>query len=169
MCIKYDKNKCYLYFFFAEFFRLVVETQGSKSILRKKFISPNQFETMFVQPTMWWLKRIFMCSFSYITFLMSGVTCLSNTYEAKSLVSQLVCSSLCFQHIQDSNPSFPYITIKLFKKIIIHMGSLYELSCSEFEKIGPNQFRTKLCPNSNYYNWDWTLYSTLLAILFSFV
>ena len=56
-----------------------------------------------------------MYSFSYMTFLMSGVTCLSNTYEAKSLVSQLVYSSWCFQHIQSLNPSFPIITIKLLK------------------------------------------------------
>ena len=56
-----------------------------------------------------------MYSFSYMAFLMSGVTCLSNTYEAKSLVSQLVYSSWCFQHIQSLNPSFPIITIKLLK------------------------------------------------------
>lgn len=86
------------------------------TILRKKIVSPNQFETVFIQPMIWWLKRLFMCSFSYITFLMSSVTCLSNIYEVKSLVSQLVCSSWCFQHIHGLNPSFLDTTIKLLKK-----------------------------------------------------
>ena len=42
MCIKYDKNKCYLYFFFAEFFPLVVETQGSKIFLEPSFVVETQ-------------------------------------------------------------------------------------------------------------------------------
>ena len=39
------------------------------------------FGAFLLQPTIWQLKKPFMCSFSRITLLMSHLTCLNNTRE----------------------------------------------------------------------------------------
>ena len=46
-------------------------------IKRKKKV----FGAFLLQPTIWQLKKPFMCSFSHITLLMSHLTCLNNTRE----------------------------------------------------------------------------------------